>query len=69
MNKTDTKPVPKPKELIGSLVHGLNIIRAFDRADPQMTMTQVAEKTGIPITGVSQLTDPPDDDPGSKKKT
>ncbi|WP_428925039.1 IclR family transcriptional regulator domain-containing protein [Marinibacterium sp. SX1] len=52
--RTTTKAKPKdtkPKELIGSLVHGLNIIRAFDKANPEMTMTQVAEKTGMDRAG------------------
>lgn len=52
---TDTEiqkePKAKPKPLVGSLVHGLSIIMAFDKADPEMTLTQVAEKTGMDRAG------------------
>lgn len=48
---TDTELEKKPKGLVGSLVHGLNIIMAFDKTDPQMTLSQVAEKTGMDRAG------------------
>ncbi len=48
---TDTDTAPKSKPLVGSLVHGLNIIMAFDKTDPEMTLTQVAEKTGMDRAG------------------
>ncbi|WP_238365726.1 IclR family transcriptional regulator domain-containing protein [Mesobacterium pallidum] len=47
----DAESDKKPKTLVGSLVHGLNIIQAFDRIDPEMTLTQVAEKTGMDRAG------------------
>ena len=47
MTRTTSKTASQPKELIGSLVLGPNIILAVNRADPEMTMTQVAEKTGM----------------------
>lgn len=41
----------KPKGTVGSLAHGLNIIMAFDRSNPEMTLSQVAEKTGMDRAG------------------
>nr|WP_202799062.1 IclR family transcriptional regulator C-terminal domain-containing protein [Oceanicola sp. S124] len=41
----------RTKPLVGSLVHGLSIIMAFDKSDPEMTLTQVAEKTGMDRAG------------------
>ena len=41
----------KSKDLVGSLIHGLGVIMAFDAEDPEMTLSQVAEKTGMNRAG------------------
>jgi IclR family pca regulon transcriptional regulator len=41
----------KSRDFVGSLVHGLNVIMAFDADSPQMTLSQVAEKTGMNRAG------------------
>lgn len=41
----------KPKTFVGSLSYGLNIIMAFGRANPRMTLSQVSEKTGMDRAG------------------
>lgn len=51
MSDTDTDTDSKPKPLVGSLVHGLGIIMAFDKNNPEMTLTQVAERTGMDRAG------------------
>lgn len=51
MTDTHSDKEEKTKSMVGSLVHGLNIIMAFDRNNPQMTLSQVAEKTGMDRAG------------------
>jgi len=51
VDTTEEKNSEKLKPIVGSLAHGLNIIMAFDRANPQMTLSQVAEKTGMDRAG------------------
>lgn len=46
-----TKEGEKSRDFVGSLVHGLNVIMAFDEESPQMTLSQVAEKTGMNRAG------------------
>ncbi|MFT8367300.1 MAG: IclR family transcriptional regulator C-terminal domain-containing protein [Acetobacter papayae] len=41
----------RPKTFVGSLSYGLNIIMAFGRANPRMTLSQVSEKTGMDRAG------------------
>lgn len=51
MDPIEEKNSEKSKTVVGSLAHGLNIIMAFDRANPRMTLSQVAEKTGMDRAG------------------
>ncbi|MBS1089708.1 IclR family transcriptional regulator domain-containing protein [Gluconobacter wancherniae] len=46
---TDKEKSTKP--LVGSLTHGLNIIMAFDRDHPAMTLSAVSERTGMDRAG------------------
>ena len=41
----------KPRDVVGSIAHGLNVIKAFDAEHPQMTLSQVAERTGMTRAG------------------
>ena len=41
----------KPRDVVGSIVHGLNVIKSFDADHPQMTLSQVAERTGMTRAG------------------
>ena len=40
--------------MVGSIVHGLNVIKSFDADHPQMTLSQVAERTGMTRAGARQ---------------
>lgn len=51
MSNPSLETSDKPKVLVGSLAYGLNIIMAFDRANPRMTLSQVSEKTGMDRAG------------------
>lgn len=51
MSNSSLETAEKPKGLVGSLAYGLNIIMAFDRASPRMTLSQVSEKTGMDRAG------------------
>lgn len=39
------------RDMVGSMVHGLNVIKSFDSDHPQMTLTQVAERTALTRAG------------------
>jgi IclR family pca regulon transcriptional regulator len=41
----------KSRDFVGSLVHGLNVIMAFDAEHAQMTLSEVAEITGMNRAG------------------
>ena len=41
----------KPRDVVGSIVHGLNVIKTFDADHPQMTLSQVAERAGMTRAG------------------
>ena len=41
----------KPRDVVGSIVHGLNVIKSFDADHPQMTLSQVAERAGMTRAG------------------
>lgn len=41
----------KTRDFVGSLVHGLNVIMAFDAEHAQMTLSEVAERTGMNRAG------------------
>ncbi|GAB4137449.1 MAG: IclR family transcriptional regulator [Sphingomonadales bacterium] len=47
-DKTDKA---ESRYMVGSLSHGLNVIKAFDAEHRQMTLTQVAERTGMTRSG------------------
>ncbi|MCX2563183.1 MULTISPECIES: IclR family transcriptional regulator domain-containing protein [Acetobacter] len=51
MSNSSAAPADKPKGVVGSLAHGLNIIMAFSKAHPRMTLSQVSEKTGMDRAG------------------
>ena len=41
----------KPRDVVGSIVHGLSVIKSFDADHPQMTLSQVAERVGMTRAG------------------
>jgi IclR family pca regulon transcriptional regulator len=41
----------RPKEFVGSLVHGLKVLTAFEGGHPRMTLSEVAEATGMTRAG------------------
>lgn len=49
----DKSPVraEKPRDVVGSIAHGLNVIKSFDADHPQMTLSQVAERVGMTRAG------------------
>ncbi|WP_425409815.1 IclR family transcriptional regulator domain-containing protein [Hyphococcus sp.] len=51
--KTETSNETKAESRysVGSLAHGLNVIKAFDAEHREMTLTQVAERTGMSRAG------------------
>ena len=51
---TPAKPKAKeerPRDVVGSIVHGLNVIKTFDADHPQMTLSQVAERADMARAG------------------
>ncbi len=50
LKKLDTDG-EKSRDFVGSLVHGLNVIMAFDANHAQMTLSEVAERTGMNRAG------------------
>ncbi len=50
-SKQSTETKTESRYSVGSLVHGLNVIRAFDSEHREMTLTQVAERTGMSRAG------------------
>ena len=45
----------KPSGFVGSLEKGLRVIRAFDADSPQMTLSEVAAKTGLDRAGARRF--------------
>jgi len=41
----------KPRDTVGSIAHGLNVIKAFDAEHSQLTLTQVAQRTDMSRAG------------------
>lgn len=41
----------KPRDTVGSIAHGLNVIKAFDAEHSQLTLSQVAERTEMSRAG------------------
>lgn len=37
----------KPRDFVASLEHGLNVLSSFDAANPSMSLSQVADRTGM----------------------
>lgn len=40
-----------PRDIVGSVAHGLAVLRSFDREHPQMTLSEVSERTGMTRAG------------------
>jgi IclR family pca regulon transcriptional regulator len=49
--KAESVKPDKPRDTVGSIAHGLNVIKAFDAEHSQLTLSQVAERTGMPRAG------------------
>lgn len=47
MAPVDSDPDVAPRDHVTSLTRGLQVIRAFDRSRPRMTLTEVAEHVGL----------------------
>jgi len=45
------KQQDKPRDIVGSIAHGFNVIKAFDAEHSQLTLSQVAERTGMSRAG------------------
>lgn len=43
-----TEPTPKDPEFLSTLERGLRVLKAFDEDHPEMTLSEVAAKTGLP---------------------
>ena len=41
----------EPRDVVGSVKHVLDVMRAFDREHPQMTLSMVSERTGLTRAG------------------
>lgn len=40
-----------PRDIVGSVAHGLSVLRSFDRQHYQMTLSEVSERTGMTRAG------------------
>jgi IclR family pca regulon transcriptional regulator len=47
-SRRESKP---PRDFVGSVRHALDVLRAFDRDHPQMTLSSVSERTGMTRAG------------------
>ena len=45
------KKEDKPRDVVGSIAHGLNVIKSFDVDHPSMTLSQVADRAGMTRAG------------------
>ena len=46
---------PEMRDFVSSLARGLGVIRAFDTQNPEMTLTQVAKRTGLTRAGARRF--------------
>ena len=52
---SDSESMAKSKDFVTSLERGLRIIRAFDATDKEMTLSEVAAKTGLTRAGARRF--------------
>jgi len=45
------EPEDRPRDFVGAVVHVMNVLRAFDAAHPQMTLSEVSKQTGLDRAG------------------
>lgn len=50
-DKKKSKKQDKPRDTVGSIAHGFNVIKAFDAEHSQLRLSQVAERTGMSRAG------------------
>jgi IclR family pca regulon transcriptional regulator len=50
-DKKKSNKQDKPRDIVGSIAHGFNVIKAFDAEHSQLTLSQVAERTGMSRAG------------------
>jgi len=51
----DSHKSPEMRDFVTSLARGLGVIRAFDLQHPEMTLTQVAKRTGLTRAGARRF--------------
>jgi IclR family pca regulon transcriptional regulator len=51
MNRKKSTKQEKPRDIVGSIIHGFNVIKAFDARHQQMTLSQIAERTDMSRAG------------------
>jgi len=51
----DTGKSPEMRDFVSSLARGLGVIRSFDMQNPEMTLTQVAKRTGLTRAGARRF--------------
>lgn len=56
MDFTDDTGDEKDRNFVTALARGLDLLRAFDPGDPELSNTDFAERTGLPKPTVSRLT-------------
>lgn len=50
-DKEKSEKQDKPRDIVGSIAHGFNVIKAFDAEHSQLRLSQVAERTGMSRAG------------------